>query len=79
MTVLHNKIAIVTGGAAGFGEGIVRLFVEQGARVLIADLDLERAQALATSLGAAAFAVQCDVSRAQDVQTASMVASIPGQ
>ncbi len=70
MKILHNKIAIVTGGGAGFGEGIARLFAEQGARVLIADLDLERAQIVATSLGALAFAVKCDVSRAQDVQVA---------
>jgi 3-oxoacyl-[acyl-carrier protein] reductase len=70
MNVLHNKIAIVTGGGAGFGEGSARLFVEHGARVLIADLDLERAQAVAASLGAAACAVQCDVSLAQDVQSA---------
>jgi 3-oxoacyl-[acyl-carrier protein] reductase len=70
MKVLQSKIAIVTGGGAGFGEGIARLFVEHGARVLIADLDLERAQAVAASLGAAACAVQCDVSRAQDVQSA---------
>jgi 3-oxoacyl-[acyl-carrier protein] reductase len=70
MNVLHNKIAIVTGGGAGFGEGIARLFVEHGARVLIADLDLERAQAVAASLGAAACALQCDVSLAQDVQSA---------
>ncbi len=70
MKSLQNKIAIVTGGGAGFGEGIARLFVEEGARVLIADLDLDRAQAVAASLGAAAHAVKCDVSRAQDVQTA---------
>ena len=70
MKSLQNKIAIVTGGGAGFGEGIARLFVAEGARVLIADLDFERAQAVAASLGAAACAVQCDVSRAQDVQAA---------
>ena len=70
MKSLQNKIAIVTGGGAGFGEGIARLFVEEGARVLIADLDLDRAQAVASSLGAAAYAVKCDVSKAQDVQAA---------
>ena len=70
MKSLQNKIAIVTGGGAGFGEGIARLFVEESARVLIADLDLDRAQAVASSLGAAAHAVKCDVSKAQDVQAA---------
>ena len=70
MKALHNKIAIVTGAAAGFGEGIARLFVAEGAQVLLADLDLERAQAVAASLGPAAYAVRCDVSRAQDVEAA---------
>ncbi len=70
MKALHNKIAIVTGAAAGFGEGIARLFVAEGARVLLADLDLERARAVAASLGPAAYAVRCDVSRAQDVEAA---------
>jgi len=68
MNTLHNKIAIVTGAAGGFGEGIARLFVAEGARVLIADLDAERANAVASSLGAAAHAVRCDVSKAADVQ-----------
>jgi 3-oxoacyl-[acyl-carrier protein] reductase len=70
MKSLQNKIAIVTGAGGGFGEGIARLFVEEGARVLIADLDVERANAVATSLGSAAHAVRCDVSRAEDVQSA---------
>lgn len=70
MKSLQDKIAIVTGGGAGFGEGIASLFVQQGARVLIADLDGERAQAVAARLGAAAHAVRCDVSCAQDVQFA---------
>ncbi len=70
MKALHNKIAIVTGAAAGFGEGIARLFVAEGARVLLADLDLERARAVAASLGPAAYAVRCDVSRAQNVEAA---------
>ena len=72
MKSLQNKIAIVTGGGAGFGEGIARLFVEEGARVLIADLDFDRAKAVAANLGAAAHAVKCDVSRAQDVQAAAV-------
>jgi len=62
---LAGKRAIVTGGASGFGEGIVRRFVEEGARVLIADLNEEAARALAAQTGAEACA--CDVSRAESV------------
>src|SRR3954465_11889561 len=64
---LKDRIAVVTGGASGFGEGIVRRFVEEGARVAIADLNLAAAQALATELGEAVVAVQADVSQAASV------------
>lgn len=47
---LHGKTAIVTGGASGFGAGIVRKFAAEGARVLIADINLEGAEALAREL-----------------------------
>jgi 3-oxoacyl-[acyl-carrier protein] reductase len=66
---LEGKIAIVTGGAAGFGEGIVRLFVAQGARVVIADLDADRGEKLATELGEAARFVRTDVSSGADVNS----------
>lgn len=64
MGQLQGKVAIVTGGAAGFGEAIVRRYVEEGARgVVIADLDEAKGRALADALGAkvARFAA-CDVS-----------------
>lgn len=64
---LNGKTAIVTGGASGFGAGIVRKFVEEGAQVMIADLNLEGAEALAGELGAAARAQQVDVSSATSV------------
>jgi 3-oxoacyl-[acyl-carrier protein] reductase len=70
MAQLTGKIAIVTGAAGGFGEGIARLFVAQGARVVIADLDAEKADKLARELGANAVAVRCDVSKAVDVNAA---------
>lgn len=70
MNQLKDKVAIVTGAAGGFGEGIARLFVAEGARVLIADLDSAKATKLAESLGPQARAVACDVSKADDVRRA---------
>jgi 3-oxoacyl-[acyl-carrier protein] reductase len=66
---LEDKIAIVTGGGSGFGAGIVRKFVTEGAQVLIADRDLEAALHIAASVGTAARALRVDVSDAADVRT----------
>ncbi len=68
MKQLEGKIAIVTGGAAGFGEGILRLFAAEGARVVIADLDSAKGVALAGELGDATHFVRCDVSVRADVE-----------
>ena len=65
---LKNKVAVVTGGASGFGEGIVRKFVAEGAPVLIADRDLPRALDVAASVGPAACALKVDVAKAADVR-----------
>ncbi|HUZ13934.1 MAG TPA: glucose 1-dehydrogenase [Caulobacteraceae bacterium] len=62
---LAGKIAIVTGAASGFGEGIARRFAAEGAKVVIADLDGTAAEALAGELGA--VAVRADVSIDADV------------
>ena len=70
MGQLDGKIVIVTGAAGGFGEGIARLFVTEGARVLIADIDAVKAQKVAQDLGKNAAARQCDVSRSADVRAA---------
>jgi len=64
---LSGKSAIVTGGASGFGAGIVRRFVLEGARVVIADINGDAANALADELGAAASGLQVDVASADDV------------
>ena len=70
MAQLQGKIAIITGAAGGFGEGIARLFVAEGARVLIADLDAHKAGQVASELGSNAMAIGCDVSKAADVNAA---------
>jgi len=70
MGALQGRVALITGAAAGFGEAIARRFVAEGAKVLVADLDGARAQDVATSLGASARAVRCDVSRRADVDAA---------
>jgi len=65
---LHNKIAVVTGGGSGFGAGIVRKFVAEGARVVVADLNLDAAREVAAAAGGAALAVHADVSRADHTE-----------
>jgi len=59
---LEGKTALVTGGASGFGAGIVRKFLAEGARVAIADINTGAAQDLASELGDQVFAVTVDVS-----------------
>ncbi len=65
---LKDKIAIVTGGGSGFGEGICAKFVAEGAQVLIADRDFDNALRVAAALGPAARALKVDVSVAADVR-----------
>lgn len=64
---LQGKTAIVTGGASGFGAGIVRKFMAEGARVMIADINEPAAQAFAAELGNGALAQTVDVSSADSV------------
>lgn len=67
---LENKTAIITGGASGIGAATVRRFVGEGARVTIADRDVERGVALATEIGDAALFVATDVTVEEDVAAA---------
>ena len=64
---LAGKCAIVTGGASGFGLGIVDKFLAEGARVMIADINGDGASALAAERGDAALAQQVDVGNAASV------------
>ncbi|MEJ2457876.1 MAG: SDR family oxidoreductase [Novosphingobium sp.] len=69
MTRLSGKIAVVTGGASGIGAAAARLFVREGAKVVIGDLNEGLANALVGELGeAAAYFVRCDVSCEEQVQ-----------
>src|SRR3954452_754721 len=58
---LQNKVAIVRGAAQGIGEGMVRAFAAEGARVVIADVAQDKAGALAQDIGDKALAVRLDV------------------
>ena len=64
---LKDKVAIVTGAGSGFGEGIAKKFVAEGARVIVADRNGAAAARVAQALGAAAHAVTADVASAVDV------------
>ena len=50
---LHNRVAVVTGAAQGIGEGIARRLADEGARVLIADIQRDAAEAVAASINSA--------------------------
>ena len=68
--------AIVTGGASGIGEASARQLAALGARVVVADLQEERGQEVASEIGG--LFVKCDVSSEEDGQTAVAAASEMG-
>lgn len=71
MGQLDGRVAVITGGASGIGEGTVRKFVDEGARVVIADVHEPRGQALAEELGAAVSQfVRTDVTSEREVANA---------
>ncbi|WP_420232375.1 L-iditol 2-dehydrogenase [Pseudomonas sp. ABY48] len=61
MKRLEGKSALVTGAARGIGRTFAQAYINEGATVAIADIDLERAQATAAELGDSAYAVKMDV------------------
>lgn len=64
---LEGKAAIVTGGASGFGAGIVRKFIAEGAKVMVADINGAAAVAFANELGGGVIGHQVDVSKDESV------------
>ncbi|CAK9798205.1 3-hydroxyacyl-CoA dehydrogenase type-2 [Anthophora quadrimaculata] len=68
---MNGLVALVTGGASGLGLGVVRRFVKQGAKVVIADLPRSKGNELAQELGSSTMFTSMDVTSADDV-TATM-------
>lgn len=67
---LQNKVAIITGGASGMGYGEAIRFAKEGAKVVVADLNLEGAQAVAAEIneaGGQAIAVEVNVTKTEDI------------
>ncbi|HET6301694.1 SDR family NAD(P)-dependent oxidoreductase [Microbacterium sp.] len=72
---LEGKVALITGGASGIGLATVRKFVREGAKVMIADINLEHAEAAASEISREGFegavaAVRVDVSKYAEVEAA---------
>lgn len=67
---LEGKVAIITGGSSGIGEVSVRLFTNEGAQVVIADIQDKKGMRLAEELGETVSYIQTDVSNEEDVRTA---------
>ena len=65
---LNNKIALVTGAGSGFGRGIAARFAEEGAKLVVADINEEAAKMVAGEIGDSAIAVVADVSKNSDVE-----------
>lgn len=74
---ISGKVFIVTGGASGLGEGSARMLASNGAKVLIADLQAERGEAVARELGGAFL--RCDVSSEADGQAVVAKATAMGK
>jgi len=65
---IHDRVFVVTGGASGLGEGTARMLASLGGKVVIADLQADRGQALAAEIDG--VFVRCDVSQESDAQAA---------
>jgi 3-oxoacyl-[acyl-carrier protein] reductase len=64
---LNGKVAIITGAASGFGEGMAKRFAEEGAKVVVADLNAKGAERVAGEIGEAAIPVTTDVSSRSEI------------
>ncbi|MFA7437944.1 glucose 1-dehydrogenase [Castellaniella sp.] len=69
---LSGKVAIVTGAGGGFGEGIAHMYAQEGAQVVVADINQQGAERVASAIGPQALAVKVDITSSAEV--ADMVA-----
>ena len=70
---LKNKVAVITGGARGIGRAIAEKYVEEGARVVIADLLLDEAKQAAKDIGHQTIAVAVDVSKRESIAAMAVI------
>ena len=70
MNRLEGKSALISGSARGIGRAFAEAYVREGARVAIADINIERAEATAKEIGPAAYAIQMDVTRQESIDAA---------
>lgn len=65
---LSGKVAIVTGAASGMGKAIAELYAQEGAKVVVSDMNLDGAQAVVEGISGEAFAIQTDVTSEEALQ-----------
>lgn len=71
---LDGKVAVITGGASGMGEATARIFVREGARVVIGDVQQELGESVSASIGPECRFVKADASSSEDVRSLVLAA-----
>ena len=67
---LVNKVALITGAASGFGKGMAERFIKEGAKVSIVDINIGSANSLSKELGKNSIAIDCDVTKPEEIDKA---------